>query len=297
MNQLIDFCIDNYYPDAKERENKIIEFFKYVCQSSCIMVVEWMRVGFVHGVMNTDNLSIIGDTIDYGPYGWIDNYDPNWTPNTTDLPGRRYRFSHQPYIVQWNLVKLANTLAPLLPDNIDELKSVLEDFESMYKTKYLEMMVLKLGFTSIEKNDNLLIDDLLSILEEDEIDMTIFFRNLSDLKNNQDISNIILPACYTGQVSSQMTEWCQNYLNRIHLTDHEIRKSTMDSVNPRYVLRNYIAQLAIDAAHKGDYSVLNEVYDMIQNPYTNNQSYEKWYALRPDWAKQKVGCSMLSCSS
>lgn len=295
MHKLIDFCVTNYYPDIKE--NHVIELFKKVCDSSCEMVLGWMRVGFVHGVMNTDNMSIIGDTIDFGPYGWIDNYDPDWTPNTTDLPGRRYRFSHQPYIVQWNLMKLANALAALVPDSIEELKLALEEFESMYKTKYLTMMVSKIGITNVEKGDAVLIDGLLTILKDEEIDMTIFFRNLADLNHEKEIDDFILPACYKGNVAQTTHNWANLYLQRVKGIDAQQRKHLMDSINPRYVLRNYIAQMVIDAAHQSDYSMLNEVYEMIKSPYTFNEGFEKWYALRPDWARQKVGCSMLSCSS
>jgi uncharacterized protein YdiU (UPF0061 family) len=298
LRALVDFCIHNYFSHIQNDDNKIIQFFKEVTNLSCHMVVEWMRVGFVHGVMNTDNMSIIGETIDYGPYGWIDNYDEDWTPNTTDLPAKRYAFGKQPFVVQWNLLKLANALAPLVEDKIDSLKEIIENFAPLYSSLYHEMMVSKLGIISLEYDEQRkVIAPLLDLLSKDNIDMTIFFRNLANLQDTKSIEDFVIQASYNDYVSDDMKVWCTNYIQKISEIDPPYRKSMMDKVNPKYVLRNYIAQMVIDQTHHDEYKLLKEVFEMIKYPYTDNKRYDKWFKKRPEWAMQKIGCSMLSCSS
>jgi serine/tyrosine/threonine adenylyltransferase len=296
---LLDYCILQYHPDIVDDEMRYLIFFERVAVSTCDMVIGWMRVGFVHGVMNTDNMSILGETIDFGPYGWMDNFDLSFTPNTTDLPGRRYCYGHQPHIAQWNLVKLANAIATLVPDHIDQLKTSISDFAHRYQICHLSMMKQKLGLDIDDDNDALLISSLEQSLLESDVDMTIFYRNLSKINTTQDIIDQIVPACYQGDISPQLHTWLISYIKRLEIETQtsSIRKSRMDLVNPKYVLRNYMAQMAINAAHKEDYSMLEELYSLLQNPYDEQESMQHWFALRPSWAINKVGCSMLSCSS
>ncbi len=270
------------------------------------MIVHWQRLGFVHGVMNTDNMSIHGITIDYGPYGWLEDYNPSWTPNTTDREHRRYRFGNQPEIALWNLYQLANALYPLIED-AKPLEAILNAFGADYEKEYLNMMQNKLGFQIKKEEDAVLIESLTQLLQLIETDMTIFFRNLSDVTKadtaliafskikdafykENDLNEIIL---------KKWQDWFENYSIRINqetLPNAE-RKEQMNIVNPKYVLRNYMAQLCIDDADKGDYSLLNELYEMLKKPYDEQPNSQKWFAKRPDWARDKVGCSMLSCSS
>jgi len=307
LQKLADFTIKHYFPNIKgEGNQKYLDFFKEVNQTTMKMIVEWQRVGFVHGVMNTDNMSIHGITIDYGPYGWLDNYDSNWTPNTTDSQYRRYRFGNQPKIALWNLYKLANALYPLIND-AKSLEAILETFSSDFEKEYLNMMQDKFGLQIKKESDIAIIESLTQQLEKAETDMTIFFRNLSDVVKG-DTSTVafdkIKEAFYnekdlTESVLKEWQDWFEKYIARINeetQSDRE-RKEQMDKVNPKYVLRNYMAQLCIDDADKGNYSLLNELFEMLKRPYDEQPEYQKWFAKRPDWARNKVGCSMLSCSS
>ena len=193
------------------------------------MIVHWMRVGFVHGVMNTDNMSILGLTIDYGPYGWLENYDPDWTPNTTDAAGRRYRFGNQPGIAQWNLVQLANALYPLI-EAVEPLQEALEEYGRSYREGRQEMMAAKLGLERFTPGpDDELVADLLSLLPRAETDMTIFFRRLARFDpgthppgetRDETLLSPLLEAYYrpeqlTPSLRMLTAAWLRRYLKRL----------------------------------------------------------------------------------
>jgi uncharacterized protein YdiU (UPF0061 family) len=307
LQLLADFTIKNYFPTIEiEGKEKYIAFFKAICKSTRNMIVNWQRVGFVHGVMNTDNMSIHGITIDYGPYGWLEDYNPGWTPNTTDSQHKRYAFSNQSEIALWNLYQLANALYPLIGET-KELEVILTDFGKKYDEDYLEMMRNKLGLVKSLREDAILISELEKVLKLSETDYTIFFRELSLVKKEFSAGvgiSIINHAFYKPEeinktVLKEWEKWFSNYSKRINLEtiDDQSRMKSMNAVNPKYVLRNYMAQLAIDAANNEDFSVIDELYLLLQKPYEEQPENEKWYVKRPDWAREKVGCSMLSCSS
>lgn len=303
---LVDYTIRHFFPQLGiPSKEAYIQFFKQVSESSLEMVIHWQRVGFVHGVMNTDNMSILGLTIDYGPYGWLEGFDPGWTPNTTDRQHKRYRFGNQPDIVLWNLYQLANALYPLIGE-AEGLESVLKEFSESYQGKYLKMMRTKLGLFSALNNDKLLIHDLEEILQLTETDMTIFFRDLAHYVEGAPAQGIkmvqkafYLPDEVSGTIEQRWNEWFERYDSRLKNESISAaeRKKKMNGVNPKYVLRNYMAQLAIDAADKGDYRLIDELFQLLKQPYSEQPDMEKWFAKRPDWARHKVGCSMLSCSS
>jgi uncharacterized protein YdiU (UPF0061 family) len=307
LQLLADYTIKHHFPNIKvEGVEKYLAFFQMVTQTTLDMIVNWQRVGFVHGVMNTDNMSIHGVTIDYGPYGWLEDYNPNWTPNTTDIQHKRYRFGNQPQIALWNLYQLANALYPLIND-AKPLEVILDGFSVGYEKEYLKMMQNKLGFAEKINDDAFLIEILTELLQLVETDMTIFFRNLSSVQKGDTPEvafNTIKEAFYnekdlTETVLDNWYTWLMSYGNRINqesFSDAE-RKEKMNKVNPKYVLRNYMAQLSIDAADKGDYSLVNELYELLKKPYDEQPDNQKWFTKRPDWARDKVGCSMLSCSS
>lgn len=307
LKSLVDYTIKYYYPEISlEGKEKYLAFFETVANKTLKMIVHWQRVGFVHGVMNTDNMSIHGLTIDYGPYGWLEDYNPNWTPNTTDNEHKRYRFGNQSKIAQWNLLQLANALFPLI-EKAEPLEKILNDFPIQYEVEYLEMMHDKLGFFSENEKTKESIYLLTENLQLTETDMTIFFRDLSQVKQDNTIETALeklKDAFYNVEEVKDITKdtwlyWFTQYLSIIKhqgVTDED-RKNAMNRVNPKYVLRNYMAQLAIDEADKGDYKLLNEMYEMLLKPYDEQPEYQKWYAKRPDWARHKVGCSALSCSS
>ena len=283
-----------------------------MCTSTLDMVIHWMRVGFVHGVMNTDNMSILGQTIDYGPYGWLEGYDPGWTPNTTDSTGRRYCFGNQPKIAQWNLSQLANALYPLVND-AEPFEKALQRYSIDFKKQYLAMTGEKLGIKEVkEHTDQPLFDELYTLLQLTETDMTIFFRGLAALDlQAADIYKSFEPetlpfydAYYSPkQISDEywqrLQKWLQMYANRLQDEGKPFsqRRTWMNRVNPKYVLRNYLAQLAIDAAEKGDSSLITELLDVMRRPYEDQPGREQYAQKRPEWARNRPGCSMLSCSS
>ncbi|WP_456442125.1 protein adenylyltransferase SelO [Psychroserpens sp.] len=306
LKTLVDYTIKHHfsYLGSPSKET-YIKFFTEVSERTLQMIIHWQRVGFVHGVMNTDNMSILGLTIDYGPYGWLEGFDFGWTPNTTDSQHKRYRFGNQPNIGLWNLYQLANALYPLIEET-EPLETILERYKTDFETKSLQMMKSKLGIETIDDKDHLLIQALEDALFLTETDMTIFFRNLSNFKKGDSKKGIditkdsfYLPNEVSDKIDQQWSDWFERYdfrLEKEPASDEE-RQSKMNAVNPKYVLRNYMAQLAIDAANKGDYKLIDELFQLLKQPYAEQPENEKWFAKRPDWARHKVGCSMLSCSS
>lgn len=308
LKLLADFTIQYYFPEINEvGKEKYLAFFKSVAKKTRQLMIHWQRVGFVHGVMNTDNMSIHGITIDYGPYGWLEDYNLNWTPNTTDNENKRYAYGNQPDIALWNLYQLANALFPLIEETKD-LEAILNDFGRKYQDDYLTMMRSKLGLMNSLKEDAKLIADLEKALQLSETDMTIFYRELGRIKKDFTIGSAIsniTTAFYKPEeikkkvILNEWEKWFIKYIDRLKketISDDE-RKLAMNKVNPKYVLRNYMAQLAIDAANNDDYSIIDELYRLLKKPYDEQPEMEKWFAKRPDWARVKVGCSMLSCSS
>ncbi len=301
---LTDFRIKNYFPHLGEPSKETyFEFLKEVTESTLELMLHWERVGFVHGVMNTDNLSILGLTIDYGPYGWLEPYDPNWTPNTTDAQHSRYRFGNQAMIALWNLVQLANALYPLIED-VESLENLLKNYQSEYEKRHLEQTAAKLGIEGTGETFEYFVVELEDIMEKSEMDMTLFYRNLTklDIYNPTDFLTLLSKMSYSEnfkQFEEDWSKWLQNYAKQIiaENKDSAERISEMNKINPKYVLRNYMAQLAIDKADEGDYGLVDELYELLKNPYDEQPEMEKWFAKRPDWAKNRVGCSMLSCSS
>ena len=310
LEALADYTIRHFFPEIKTKtKTRFVEFFDAVMQRTLEMIIHWQRVGFVHGVMNTDNLSILGLTIDYGPYGWLEGYEPAWTPNTTDRQYKRYQFGQQAQIALWNLFQLANALFPLVED-AKAFEDILEKYKTNYRQKDLEMMKQKLGLSQTEEGDEALIAQLEATLQLTETDMTIFFRLLSSIPKNLTIDEegnflqavkdaFYSPKELSGEVLEGWKIWFRLYLKRLaqETPSDEDRKTAMNKVNPKYVLRNYMAQIAIDAAEKGDYSIVEELYELLKKPYSEQIEQEKWFAKRPEWARHKVGCSMLSCSS
>ncbi|MFM2005162.1 MAG: hypothetical protein RLZZ09_817, partial [Pseudomonadota bacterium] len=312
LRQLADFTIraDFPYLAVTPGANGYAEWFEDICLRTANLIVEWQRVGFVHGVMNTDNMSILGLTIDYGPYGWVDDYDPDWTPNTTDAGGRRYRFGHQPRIAYWNLVQLANALHPLI-GAVEPLQTGLDGYVARYEAAWTEMMARKLGIRRHDPAlDDELISELLALLPLAETDMTIFFRELAGVGPNQadgvetDILAPLMAAWYQPdkippELRLRWLNWLRRYAGRLRL-DGEAdadRVARMHAANPRYVLRNYLAQEAIDRAEQGDASGITELLNVLRRPCTDQPGREAFAEKRPDWARNKPGCSMLSCSS
>ncbi|WP_179316028.1 protein adenylyltransferase SelO [Winogradskyella undariae] len=306
LKKLTDYAIKYFYPELGEPSKETyIKFFEAVTKKTLEMIIHWQRVGFVHGVMNTDNMSILGLTIDYGPYGWLEDFDFGWTPNTTDKQNKRYRYGNQPNIGLWNLLQLANALYPLV-EEAEPIETILNQYQTDFEKQSLQMMRSKLGLKFEAEKDAKLMADLEDCLLLTETDMTIFFRQLGHYKKG-DVEKgieIIRKAFYKleevkSKVLDQWKVWFNAYDQRLQkeeATDAE-RHQKMNAVNPKYVLRNYMAQLAIDKADEGDYSLIDELFQLLKKPYDEQPKNEKWFTKRPEWARHKVGCSMLSCSS
>ncbi len=309
LKKLVDYTIRTDFPELGEPSVPVyLSWFAEVCRRTAEMIVHWQRVGFVHGVMNTDNMSILGLTIDYGPYGWLENFDPDWTPNTTDAKGRRYRFGNQAKIAYWNLVQLANALYPLIL-RAESLQTALLSYTNTFDAGWQAMMAAKLGLNAFEATeDEALVNDLFALMTAAETDMTLFFRQLADIdlatesQCQADFLAMLTNTSYeplSEELIERASLWLKVYQLR-SLRDgrsHAARRDSMNAVNPKYVLRNYLAQMAIDNAEQGDFALVNELLDVLRKPYAEQPGKESFAAKRPDWAKQRAGCSMLSCSS
>ncbi len=290
LRTLADYVCKNYFSNKS-----IQEVFLEICRRTGLLMADWMRLGFVHGVMNTDNMSILGLTIDYGPYGWLEGYDLEWTPNTTDAEGRRYCYGNQPHVARWNLARLAEALLPLVPDKA-ALEGGLTVYADTFADAWRKALAQKLGLAALDQpGDDELVSGLFQLLAEQETDFTIFFRNLSTPTIES-----LRPAYYGELPEQKLGEWLGLYRSRItreNLSEAE-RQTRMHSVNPKYVFRNYLAQQAIDAIERnGDTQPLERLIQVLKRPYDGQPGHQDLAGRRPEWARHKAGCSALSCSS
>ena len=305
LEQLVEFTIRRDFPelsaipDADERRAR---WYASICERTAVMIAHWMRVGFVHGVMNTDNMSVLGLTIDYGPYGWIDNFDLDWTPNTTDASGRRYRFGAQEDVAHWNLGMLANALAPVFPST-DPLYAGLDRYHAVLDARRRADVAAKLGLSACRDGDVALMNELQQLLQQADADMTIFFRLLAGLDLDAPALAHFEPAFYDAARAAgtqpAFDVWLAAYASRVRgdSLGSAARRSRMQAANPRYVLRNYLAQQAIDRAAEGDAGGIGALLDVLRRPYDDQPGAERYAERRPEWARHRAGCSMLSCSS
>lgn len=347
LKRLADYVICEHFPELKIPSSSThslsadvsapsiyARWFEEICRRTGLLVAHWMRVGFVHGVMNTDNMSVLGLTMDYGPYGWLEGFDFQWTPNTTDAQGRRYCFGNQAQIAQWNLIRLANALAPLIEDQA-ALERGLAVYGETFNDTWREMLANKLGFASLNHgDDDVLISELFDLLQQIETDMTLFFRALMEVPvedtsgstagkvrnsatdnsansgnvghmDDRALAELFRRAFYDEQRAfepaqiGRLAGWLRRYIARIHLEDSppDLRRQRMSRANPKYVLRNYLAQQAIEALEQGDASVITRLMEVLKRPYDEQPEHDELANRRPEWARHKAGCSALSCSS
>ena len=304
LKQLVQYALENHFKHLIKKNNKfeeqLILCFEEIVKKTAFLVAEWMRVGFVHGVLNTDNMSILGLTIDYGPYGWIDDFNLNWTPNTTDLEFKRYRFGEQPNIAMWNLYKLAESLS-VINDNFSEFEKILDCFPKYFEDFHNANMSKKLGLKNLSKNSSFY-QTTYKLLQKLNLDMTLFFRFLTKNPLGSLTEAKLVELSYLNNLVAEhfsiFDDWKKEYLKLIdnqNIDDGE-RKKIMEKNNPNFILRNYITQEVINEFENGNDKKLKEIEEIIKNPYSNNIQ-SKYITKRPDWAKNKAGCSMLSCSS
>jgi len=301
LRALANWTIDNYYPHL-EGDDRILRWYAEIVERTAKLMVQWQRVGFVHGVMNTDNMSILGLTIDYGPYSFVDNYDPLFTPNTTDLPGRRYAFGRQASIGKWNLGALGGALMPLFSSE-EELMKVIDGYDDIYWNAFYQMMVNKLGLDELRKEDVQLISSLEKMLATVQPDMTIFYQLLIDYTSNEDSSEPLqhFSESFYKELSDKegrtFTNWLQQYGQRRSSNSLPLAESQqkMREANPRFILRNYLLHQAIEELQNGESKLFEKLQNAMKTPYSNE--HDAFFSKRPSWASQKAGCSMLSCSS
>ena len=300
LQKLADYTIANFYPEINPNsKEKYLEFFQKIGDRTADMMVDWLRVGFTHGVMNTDNMSIIGNTIDYGPFSMLDEYDLNFTSNTTDLPGRRYAFGRQAHIAHWNLMQLANALFPLIKDEAS-IEKILMDYSEMFWKKHDEMMAKKFGFEKLEKYDADFFTSWQKLMEEISVDYTLFFNQLEKINEGENAVEHFKNCFYktlNREQETLMTEFIENYWQRISLNEisREESRKIMQKANPKFTLRNYLLFECIAEMEEGKTALFDQLWKALQHPY--EETFPEFSVKRPDKYEGQVGSSMLSCSS
>jgi len=300
LKELADFTIENYFKEIQaEGQQKYKDFFENICRRTADLMVEWYRVGFVHGVMNTDNMSVLGLTIDYGPYSMMDEYNLNFTPNTTDLPGRRYAFGKQAQVSQWNLWQLANALHPLIKDE-KFLEDVLNDYGSYFWESHDKMLCKKFGFDQLLDNDEKFFTNWQSLMQDLQMDYTLFFNELEKYDEQKDLRQQFENVSYTflsEEKISRLSDFIREYKSRLEKNgiSREESLEIMHKTNPKFILRNYLLYQCIEEISEGKTDLLHKLLHALENPY--HTIYPEFSAKRPSGYDDVSGCSMLSCSS
>ena len=271
LNTLVDYTINRHYPEIQSSKNKALDLLNLVMERQCKLVVNWMRVGFIHGVMNTDNMTISGETIDYGPCAFMDHYNPKTVFSSIDQLGR-YSFSNQPPITKWNLSRFAECLIPLIDKNEDKAiqlaTEIIDNFQNIYEEKWLNMMRDKLGLFGKSKDDKKLIDDLLSWMEKNKADYTNTFCYLMNIKiGNNSLYN-----------DKDFINWSNEWQNRISINDNSKEKSLelMKETNPVIIPRNHKVEEALKAANEDNLEVMNKMLSKFDNPYDEQKDIEDY---------------------
>lgn len=288
LKKLADYVIEHHYPAHKDKTEKYALFFHELVKRTAHLMAHWQAVGFAHGVMNTDNMSIIGLTFDYGPFGFLDDFEPGFICNHSDHGGR-YAFNQQPQIGLWNLNALAHVLTPLVDKSV--LVDILKDYENLFVTKYTQLLSAKLGLQGKLIGDEELIQQWLEIMASSRADYTNTFRRLSQV-NLQDKKNPVRDLFADKKI---LDEWFVRYTRRLEqqtLSDSE-RKSVMDRANPKYILRNYLVQRAIEKAqNEKDFTEVNTLLDLLKHPFDEQPAREAYADAPPVWGKHlEISCS------
>jgi serine/tyrosine/threonine adenylyltransferase len=289
LKVLADFVIDSHFSHLRGGTDPYPRFFYEVVERTAKLIARWQAAGWAHGVMNTDNMSIIGLTLDYGPFGFMDDYDAGFICNHSDHNGR-YAFNQQPYIGLWNLSCLAQALLPLAEK--DALKAGLDAYTTVFDLEYRRLMRAKLGLTQERAEDEALIFDFVSLLQGSHADYTMVFRELGTFKAEAGVSHPKLRDRFVNR--DRFEEWAQRYRERLRSEQSrdEERERTMNRVNPKYVLRNYLAQIAIEKAQGKDFSEIDRLLAVLQHPYDDQPGMETYAAPPPNWGKHlSVSCS------
>jgi len=300
LQDLLDFTVENYFPEIQSEGNqKYKDFFENVAERTADLMIDWFRVGFVHGVMNTDNMSILGLTIDYGPFSMMDEYDLNFTSNTTDLPGRRYAFGKQGQIAQWNLWQLANALHPIIKDE-KFLEDSLNKFGDYFWKKHDIMLCNKFGFDQLSENDEEFFVNWQGLMQEFQLDYTLFFNLLEKIEGNSDLKTEFEKIAYVSlddKALSKIKDFISQY--ELRLDKNKISKKEslelMQKNNPKFTLRNYLLYECIEEIENGKTILLEKLITALESPY--EEKFPEFSVKRPAKYDDVSGCSMLSCSS
>ena len=288
LKVLADYSIEQYFPHLSNDADKYLLLFKEIMEKTALMVAHWQSAGFAHGVMNTDNMSILGETFDYGPYGFQDNFDWNYICNHSDHYGR-YAFSQQPDISYWNCGRLAQALVPLI-DDVELLQELINQYPQRYSHHYTELMTGKLGLTVVEDEDPDLIKQLLELLQSEKCDYTLFFRALCSFVPEQALPDFL----QQFKQQDALQSWLEAYTLRLtrNMQDDKARSHMMKSANPKFILRNYLAQQVIEQAEKGNHEAINELMNVLETPFDEHPDFEHLAAETPDWGRKlEVSCS------
>ena len=275
LNTLVDYTIERHYPQIKSSKTKALDLLNLVMEKQCLLVVDWMRVGFIHGVMNTDNMTISGETIDYGPCAFMDQYHPKTVFSSIDKFGR-YAYSNQPPITKWNLARFAECLIPLIDKNeeaaIKIATDVIDNFQNIYEKKWLNMMRDKLGLFGEDKNDRKLIDDLLNWMEKHKIDYTNTFCHLMEIK--------IDDSTYKEEA---FITWFEEWKKRSKLNNSSKEKQIelMKKNNPIVIPRNHKVEEALSEAYNGNLEKMNKLNNVLKNPYSNQKDIAEYQVPAP----------------
>jgi serine/tyrosine/threonine adenylyltransferase len=305
LKKLTDFAIRQHFPNIDaDAPDAVAQLFDTVCQRTALLIAQWMSVGFVHGVMNTDNMSVLSETIDYGPYGWLENYDLQWTPNTTDAEGRRYCYGNQPAIAQWNLARLGNALFPLIQD-IEPLQAALNAYNQHFHAEWNRLLAAKLGLREpVLAGNPECYRKLVHVLSALEMDFNLFFDALTriaardaDCTSTESVQAMLACSYLQAPDSASLGDWLAMLENLRALSDLPDRAVVMRAVNPVFILRNHLVQDVIDAAEAGDYAPLQDIFNRLKTPYVDSPDDARWVRKCPPESMQRAGCSMLSCSS
>ncbi len=289
LNILADYVIEQHYAHLKHSADKYARFFVEVVERTAQLIARWQAVGWAHGVMNSDNMSILGLTLDYGPYGFMDDYDAGFICNHSDHNGR-YAFNQQPYIGLWNLSCLAQALLPLVEKDV--LKAGLDRYQPLFEQEYLTLMRAKFGILNEKTEDDDLIRDFLGLLQGSHADYTIVFRELGAFSSKEGEANERLREHFLNR--ERFDEWAARYRDRLRSegSHDDERRARMNRVNPKYVLRNYLAQTAIEKAQQKDFSEIDRLMTLLRDPYTDQPGMEAYAAAPPNWGKHlSVSCS------
>ena len=274
LNTLVDYTINRHYPEIKTSNSKALDLLNLVMEKQCQLVINWMRVGFIHGVMNTDNMAISGETIDYGPCAFMDHYDPKTVFSSIDKFGR-YAFSNQPPITKWNLARFAECLIPLIDKNEDTAiklaTDLIDNFQNIYEDKWLNMMRDKLGLFGEDKNDKKLINDLFNWMEKNKADYTNTFCNLMDINSDEIYKN------------NDFINWKNEWKKRSELNNSTKEKQSklMKSNNPIVIPRNHKVEEALAEADKGSLDKMKKLLAILKNPYDNQNNIEEYQTPAP----------------